>query len=344
MRIGAGLAAMAMVLAGGGALLGAAANGSEGEAQLAPPQELSAEASAADLMASVGEARGQLCGVLEDLRGAIREDKYPKGQQIDERMTGITGLSQEELDAKYQSACAEAAEGAGIVDLVNDHIVASWMLRAYSLAMEEAHEAKERGMEGKPEASKARQGGEFQVSTMPGQEGTTAMGEAQGGASEAMQDYREIHGAILQTLQDKVQALEAEGNLNVAQEISTFFNEVLLPHEKAQEEAIANLPPQDPQVQAAVDNAQTQREDLRAMVQQYDQAVNEAEQGKADAGQLATMARSIHDLAAQHFETEETQVVQPMVEAGNAEAVTSLVQRQVDSVGPWLQEQGWQPR
>ncbi|MBI2954960.1 MAG: hemerythrin domain-containing protein [Chloroflexi bacterium] len=259
--------------------------------------------------------RQGLCEELEFIAGIIISTGILR--QVPSTISEMAGMPIDELEAKETRAC-QTVEGElpdeqkTTSELLNEARSTEWLVRMHLAAMD-------RVLMENPTFRPIDAEGSFRA-------------------------FFEMHNINVQVMRERYRDLSDTPTLEEAGALASFWQDVLLPHAKAEDETLWPLARSvgGEEIARAADLLEAEHRTIDEGVARYMETLQAVERGQAQLGDLVSIGRDVRIRTELHFGKEEESVVRPLQEMITSEQFRPVVEEIDRAFGPWLREHGWQ--
>lgn len=261
------------------------------------------------------EQKQGLCEELELIAGIIISTGIL--EQVPSTISEMAGLPIDELEAKETQACQEQEgevpdEQKTTTQLLDEVRTTEWLVRMHLAAMDQV-------LMEKPTLRPINAEGSFKA-------------------------FFEMHDINVQEMRDRYLALSDSPTLEEARALASFWEDVLISHAKAEDEALWPLARSvgSEQIARAADLLEAEHRTIDKGITRYKDTLQAVERGQADVSELVSAGRDVRIRTELHFGKEEQSLVRPLQEMITSEQFRPVVEEIDETIGPWLRERGWQ--
>lgn len=228
----------------------------------------------------------------------------------------VSGLSIGELETELQTCTPEgftANESMTTADLVQDVRMVEWLLKIHLVSLDQATIA------------------------------SPLTGQAY--AEDPVGDFLKLHDVLIADMRSSLAALTDDtATLEEANALADFWQDVLVPHAEAENDALFPLlrASGNEQLAQSADVIEDEHGPIEAGIAQYMTALHAVENGQANVEDLIPIARQLRGSVELHFGREEATLIDPLLEIMPPDSFGPVVDAQDEAIGTWLGDRGWQ--
>lgn len=163
-------------------------------------------------------------------------------------------------------------------------------------------------------------------------------------AEGAFRAFLELHDTIIGEMRSLVMPLsQGSASLTEVRRLATFWQEVLTPHARAEEQTLFPLAAAlgDAALTRSAALVEAEHQPIDASIARYLHTVQQVEQGQAQLSQLASLALGLRGQVELHFGKEEQSIIRPLQQRITDEQFRPVVVAQEAAIGLWLHQRGW---
>lgn len=159
-------------------------------------------------------------------------------------------------------------------------------------------------------------------------------------------DFLKLHDTLITEMRGALAALANDtATLEEARALGAFWQDVLAPHARAEDEALFPLvrATGDAQLARSADVIAGEHQPIEAGIALYMETLAAVESGRAETSALIPIARELRGSVELHFGREEATLIDPLRAILPSEQFAPVVEAQDAAIGTWLAERGWKP-
>lgn len=281
------------------------------DAQYQPPQPLEGDLSEQELRTELIETKQGMCQDLELIAGVILNTGILS--KVPARIQDMTDMQINELESMETQACLEQdVENMSTTDLLNNVRNIKWLVKVHLVAMDDV--------------------------TL--QDPTFRPINAEG----SFASFFKLHDTIVKGMRNHLAALSDDPTLEEAQQLSTFWQDVLQPHAQAEEAACYPIVHKagDEALRHSSDLVESEHDRIDQQIAKYMETLEAVENGEADVKELVPIARDIRSRTELHFGKEEESVIRVLQDKISSAQYLPAVEQQDARIGSWLRDHGWE--
>lgn len=160
----------------------------------------------------------------------------------------------------------------------------------------------------------------------------------------AFRAFLELHDTIIREMRGLVMALsQGSASLTDARRLATFWQEVVVPHARAEEQALFPLAVAlgDAALTRSTKLVEAEHQPIDTSIARYLQVAQQVEQGQVQFSQLISLARGMRGQVELHFGKEEQSIIRPLQQHITDDQFGPVVMAQEAAIGAWLHQHGW---